>query len=55
MNLIKEVFIKVLQIIVVIAYIYVMMESFDGSMRFHDERMAAHQAQCKQVYAEGRN
>ena len=54
MYLIKEVFIKVLQIVVIIAYVYVMMESWDASVRFHDERMSAHKAQCKQVYVERR-
>ncbi len=55
MKLVKECLIKVLQLLVVIAFVYVMLESWDASAAFHDERMAAHQAQCKQVYVEGRN
>lgn len=55
MKLVKEVIIKVIQILVVVAFVYVMLESWDASTAFHDERMAAHQAQCKQVYVEGRN
>ena len=55
MRLIKECVIRVLEALVILAFIYVMMESWDGSVAFNDERMAAHQAQCKQVYVEGRN
>lgn len=55
MKLVKECLIKIFQILVIIAFVYVMLESWDASAAFHDERMAAHREQCKQVYVEGRN
>ncbi len=55
MKLIKECFIKVLQILVVIAFAYVMLESWDASTAFHDERVAEYKANHEVVFVEGRN
>ena len=55
MRLIKELFIKLLQIAVVIAYVYVILESWDASAAFHDERVAEHKSTHEVVYFEGRN
>ena len=55
MRFIKKVIIKVLQIVVVIAYVYVMLESWDASAAFHDERVAEHKSTHEVVYFEGRN
>lgn len=55
MKLIKEVFIKVLQIVVVIAYIYVMLESWDASAAFHNERVTEHRTKHEVGLIERRN
>ena len=55
MRLIKECVIKVLQIAVVITYIYVMLESWEASAAFNDERVTEYRAAHKVVYFEGRN
>ena len=55
MRLIKECVIRVLEALVILAFIYVMMESWDGSVAFNDERVAEHKATHEVVYFEGRN
>lgn len=55
MKLIKEVVTKVLQILVLIVFVYVMMESWDASTAFHNERVAEYKANHEIVVIEGRN
>ena len=55
MKWIKEVVIKALQILVVIAFVYVMMESWDASVAFNNERIAEYKANHEIVVIERRN
>lgn len=52
MKLIKDALIRVLQLVIIVAMAYVMMESFDGSTAFNDERVAVHRQQCEQARIE---
>lgn len=55
MRLIKECVIKVLQIAVVIAYVYVMLESWDASAAFQDERVTEYRTKHEVGLIERRN
>ncbi len=55
MKLVKEFVIKVIQILVVVAFVYVMLESWDASVAFHDERVAEYKVTHEVVYFEGRD
>lgn len=54
MKLIKECVIRVLEALVILAFIYVMMDSWDGSVAFNDERVAEHKANYERIQVEMR-
>lgn len=49
MRLIKKCVIRILEALVILAFIYLMMDSWDGSVAFNDERVAQQRAECQKA------
>ncbi|MBP3232796.1 hypothetical protein [Anaerovibrio sp.] len=52
MRFIKECAVRILEALVILAFIYVMMDSWDGSVAFNDERVAQQRAECQKAKIE---
>lgn len=52
MRFIKECAGRILEALVILAFIYVMMDSWDGSVAFNDERVAQQRAECQKAKIE---
>lgn len=52
MKLIKEIVIKVMQAVIIIAFVYIILDSFDRSAAFNDQRVSAQRQQCEQARIE---
>lgn len=52
MKLLKECVIRILEALVILAFIYLMMDSWDGSVAFNDERVAQQRAECQKAKIE---
>ena len=49
MKLIKRILVKVIQALVIFAVVYAVIDGFDRSAAFNDERIAEHKASCHQA------
>ncbi len=54
MRFIKRVVVWFLQALLILAFIYVTMQSWDGSVAFNDERVANHKANYERIQVEMR-
>lgn len=52
MKLLKECVIRILEALVILAFIYLMMDSWDGSVAFNDERVAQQRAEFQKAKIE---
>ena len=49
MKLIKQIVVKVIQALVIFVVVYAVIDGFDRSAAFNDERVAEHKASCQQA------